>query len=247
MNLSDNQVTGTPVRRMQRQSVTDMVTEELMAMVIARKSDPDTRLPSEHALAQSFGVARSVIRESIGQLKALGLVEPRAGKGVFISSRGISPSLTLSGFDHVELQEVRILLELRTVSLTAQRIDSEGIAALRVHLETFENSLTAAQRHDSDAAFHEEIARCTGNRLFVRWVGDLRWQIRAQAAAISSPARIAEASQEHRKIFAAIESHDSEGAVEAMREHLEAVGHALQVDAHTEPGHDAGEDLAPKG
>lgn len=205
-------------------------------MVLERRLDPDRRLPSEHQLAESFGVARSVVRESLGQLKALGLVEPRAGKGVFLSSTGISPALTLGGFDPAELQEVRILLELQTARLAAERIQESSIATLRKPLEEFENSLTAAQRHESDAEFHQAIARATGNRLYVRWVGDLRWQIRAQAIVISTPARIAQAAVEHRKIYDAIESNDPDGAARAMREHLEAVGAALSIgDLGTQP------------
>lgn len=209
-------------------------------MVRARGLDLDRRLPSEHELARLFGVARSVVRESLGQLKALGLVEPKAGKGVFISEKGISPALTLGGFDPAELQEVRILLELRTARLAAKRIRDGDILALRKPLDDFENSLTAAQRHESDASFHQAIAQATGNRLFVRWVGDLRWQIRAQAMIISTPARVSEARVEHRKIYDAIEAHDQDGAAEAMRQHLEAVGVALSIGGTcSEPGTEA--------
>ena len=45
---------------------------------------PGDRLPTEHALAKSFGVSRTVVREAIAQLRNEGIVESRQGIGAFV-------------------------------------------------------------------------------------------------------------------------------------------------------------------
>ncbi|MGA8355177.1 MAG: winged helix-turn-helix domain-containing protein [Solirubrobacteraceae bacterium] len=48
---------------------------------------PGERLPSERALAESFGVSRATLREALRSLEALGVVEIRLGAtgGAFAS------------------------------------------------------------------------------------------------------------------------------------------------------------------
>lgn len=237
MNLSDSQTAGqsgiTPIAR---KKASDAVTEQLVAMIHSRRHFPDGRLPSEDELARSFGVARSVIRESLGQLRVLGLLESKTGRGSFVASRTVNPALTFGGYSASELQEVRMHLELHTARLAAQRSDDEHLQALdRARLE-FETSTDAQRRGFKDVAFHAEIARATGNTLFVRLVEDLSTQIREQARAISTPARVRQACAEHSKIYAAIAGHDEDLAVAAMQEHLVAVAQALliETDASTE-------------
>ena len=46
---------------------------------------PGTRLPSEQAMAQHFGVSRTVVREAIALLKAEGILSTRKGSGAFIA------------------------------------------------------------------------------------------------------------------------------------------------------------------
>ena len=45
---------------------------------------PGERLPTEHVLAKTLGVSRSVVREAIAQLRNEGVVETRQGVGAFV-------------------------------------------------------------------------------------------------------------------------------------------------------------------
>lgn len=47
------------------------------------------RLPSEHALMERFSVSRVTVRQALGELRQIGLVESRQGKGYF--ARQIKP------------------------------------------------------------------------------------------------------------------------------------------------------------
>ena len=48
---------------------------------------PGARLPSEHDLAERFGVNRHTVRAAFARLAELGLVVPRRGSGVFVAER----------------------------------------------------------------------------------------------------------------------------------------------------------------
>lgn len=231
MNLSDSQAAGQPgITPIARKKASDAVTEQLVAMIHSRQHFPDGRLPSEDELARSFGVARSVIRESLGQLRVLGLLESKTGRGSFVASRTVDPALTFGGYSPSELQEVRMHLELHTARLAAGRSDDEHLQALDRARHEFETSASANERRFKDVAFHAEIARATGNSLFVRLVEDLSTQIREQARAISTPARVQQASAEHSRIYAAIAARDEDRAVAAMQDHLVAVTQALLIE-----------------
>ena len=58
-------------------------------------SAPGDKLPTEHFLAKTFGVSRSVVREAIAQLRNEGLVETRQGVGAFVTERQARQSIRI--------------------------------------------------------------------------------------------------------------------------------------------------------
>ena len=46
---------------------------------------PGAQLPTEQALAQTFGVSRNVIREAVARLRSEGRVWSQQGRGAFVS------------------------------------------------------------------------------------------------------------------------------------------------------------------
>ena len=50
---------------------------------------PGTKLPTEAAVMEEFGVSRTVVREAISKLQAAGLVDTRHGVGTFVV--GLTP------------------------------------------------------------------------------------------------------------------------------------------------------------
>lgn len=62
--------------------------QETLKLAIASGRYPrGSRLPTEAELANSFAVNRHTVRRALKALRADGLVEPRQGSGVFVSSR----------------------------------------------------------------------------------------------------------------------------------------------------------------
>ena len=66
-------------------SLPQEIVASLTGALLAGELRPGDRLPSEQALATEFGVARTVVREAISQLKYDGIVQSRVGVGAFIA------------------------------------------------------------------------------------------------------------------------------------------------------------------
>ena len=70
------------------------IASEIVRQITEGSFLPGQKLPTEHNLAQSFGVSRSVIREAIAQLRNEGLIETRQGVGAKRSALNRKHSLT---------------------------------------------------------------------------------------------------------------------------------------------------------
>ena len=63
------------------------VADELRAAIVAGQLRPGSRLPSERALAQEFGVSRATIVSAFHLLRGEGLIETRRGAGSWLRRR----------------------------------------------------------------------------------------------------------------------------------------------------------------
>ncbi|WP_061295056.1 FadR/GntR family transcriptional regulator [Herbidospora cretacea] len=208
----------------EQKSAAEHVRTQLIELIESRHFAVDDRLPSEAELASSFGVSRSVIREALHSLNALGLTKSYAGKGTFVAATRVQSHLLSGQYLPSQLNEVRHYLEVPAARLAAERRSQEDLDGLAELVAAFEVNDDPAERNKIDALFHIAIAQATGNPLFSRLVEDLRAVLQDQALAVSaSPGRAAQARAEHRAIFEAIKEGDAEMAALAMRRHLQAV------------------------
>ncbi len=63
------------------------VKRELLQGLEAGAFAPGERLPSEHELAERFGVSRQTIRQTVGELEREGRIYRVQGKGTFVADR----------------------------------------------------------------------------------------------------------------------------------------------------------------
>lgn len=200
------------------------VRSQLIELIESRHFAVDDRLPSEAELAQSFGVSRSVIREALHSLNALGLTKSYAGKGTFVAATQAQSQLLIGRYLPAQLKEVRRCLEVPAARLAAERRSQQDVDDLAALVDEFDKADDPAVRVKIDARFHIAVAAATGNPLFSRLVADLRAVLQEQALAMSAmPGRTVRARAEHRVIFEAIRDGDPDLADLAMRRHLAAV------------------------
>lgn len=207
-----------PVR--QRSAAAD-VQAKLQAHIEAGEYKQNEWLPSESELARLFGVSRSVVREALMSLQALGLTASQTGKGTFVVSDRVRPPLLMGRYSPAHIREVRRCLEIPSARLAAERRSDGDVGELAAILARMEDADDPARRNRLDASFHIAIAAASGNPLIVKLIEDLRGILEEHSLVLARvPHRRKEASVEHRRIYEAIVRRDPEAAAAAMEAHL---------------------------
>lgn len=211
-------------------NLTHELAARLSAEIKSGKLPPGTRLPSEHEIMAATGVSRTVVREAVAALRAEGLVSTRQGLGAFVAADAQRRPFRIDPEELQSIAEILNVMELRM----AVEVEAAGFAAERGaarHVKAIENALTAIDRAiargeaaiDEDFAFHHAIAAATGNSQFAEFLEYLgRFIIPRQSIRVAARERtyLETIQGEHCAIFAAIRSHDTTAAREAMRRHL---------------------------
>lgn len=231
MNLSDSWTAG---QRIVRVSAAEAVFTSLRKAVEEGRLPVGTRLSSEAALAQQYGVSRSVIREALRSCASLGLTETRTGKGTFVVADRVGGDLALGQYSARELTEARPHIEVPAAGLAAQRRSDDELQLLRDIVASMSREEDPQAWVALDATFHAAIARISGNRVFEKVVADIRDAMASQSGTLNMVAgRKDDSDTEHREILTAIEQGSPEQASEAMSRHLAAVDAALDRVLHS--------------
>ena len=188
-----------------------------------------TKLPTENQLAHDFGVSRTVVREAISQLNAIGVLKSQQGAGNFVAV----PSHTLSfrELDHhnpvdiMKFLEIRSGLDAAAARLAATRRTKSQLAAMREACQRTIEPTSLIDAAESDIAFHLAIVEATANEHFVSVHRFLSAQLKegiiftrrliAGSAEMESGVR-----NEHRGILEAIEQGDASAAAKRAEEHM---------------------------
>lgn len=191
---------------------------------------PGSRL-AEHAIAAEHGTSRTPVHEAVQRLADEGLIEIRPRVGTFVSR------IPLDGLEEAML--VRSALELAIVAKAAWRSTPDGVAQLRDVLEEqrfFVAGGNTREFHVTDESFHEMLAEIAGHPGVWPLILQAKTQIdRYRCLTLQMPGRMEQVLAEHGNILTAVESGDVEGAVYAMREHLDHVLPGLEQALSMKP------------
>lgn len=204
----------------------------------------DTRLPAERALAAMFGVSRSTVREAIQRLVSKGLLQTRAGSGVYVVARrkpagAAAPWLQLIAESpplRDEMLEFRTVFECAAVRFAAQRATAAERRALGRIVATMRDAVSAGDVHAearADAEFHATLTTASHNRMLDQFYGNVIAVLREHIASNTYDATLNNANacaqsrvrlRQHQSIFDAVCDGDADRAQRAMLEHIEYVG-----------------------
>lgn len=207
------------------------IAERVVEAILAQKLAPGERL-GEQALAENFGVSRTMVREALMQLQARGFVEVQSRRGWYV----VEPSAdeARDAFAARRIVEAGILAE-------AGRPLSKVIRKLREHIADEKRAIAgadAATRAFLLADFHVCLADQMGHRLLCDVLRDLTARTTLAATLFQSRHEAAESCAEHAAIVAALEAGDTPRARQLMLDHIGNVEQALQVEVQAAPGAD---------
>ncbi len=185
-------------------------------------------------MASAMGVSRTVVREAVAALRADGVVTTRQGAGAFVATEIERRPFRLSveGLpsigEVIDVMELRQSVEVEAAGLAAARASSASTREIGQALTAVDAAIERGESAvDEDFAFHRAIAAATDNLQFWRFLDYLgRFIIPRQSVRVvahqdeGQRAYLEMIQNEHRAIFAAIESGDAVGARQAMRQHL---------------------------
>jgi len=194
----------------------DVVFKTLRQAILTGELKPGERL-MEVRLADKLGVSRTPVREAIHKLELEGLVTmvPRRGAEV---ARITEKSLN-------DVLEVRRALDALCAELACDRITEEGLAALKLACDRFEQCVSSRnlrQIAQADVALHDIIVQATGNQRLIQLVNNLSEQMyRYRFEYIKDSSRHESLVHEHRIIYESIVRKDKETAAAAARTHID--------------------------
>lgn len=209
-----------------------------------------TRLPGEHELAAELGVGRNTVREALRTLVNAGLLTARRGDGTYVIATDELEAALARRLDSEQAHrvlEVRGALEIETARLAADRATEDDLSQLRALLA---QRTDATARHDdadflrADLAFHEAVARASGNELLLElYLGVDRAATYARErrpeAADPEPHALVWATddvhRDHELLLDAIAARDPEAAGNAARHLIEASHTILDAPRHGAP------------
>ena len=209
------------------------VVDRLQGLILEKKLEPGSKLPPERQLCQQLGVSRTVLREAIKHLSALGLVEEITGRGTFVSRPNLDAvrkSLQICLGWHAQavlenLVELRRLIEVEIAGLAAMHATEEEINKLGQNVREMEGGVdgNVARFMNLDLEFHSGLARATHNELFVMLFDAISGaMVGIWEKMHNDPEERKHGIQYHQKILSAIERRNPDEARRAVRENIES-------------------------
>ena len=212
------------------------VVEQVESAILDGTLQQGDRLPSEMKLKEMFGTSRGTVREALRVLEQKGLVAIRTGVkgGAMVKeanteamSDGMALLIRQQRVSLEKLAEFREFLEGFAAEKAAARCDKEEIAELKSILESIEAHVNTDPQdwdefHRLDAIFHRRLAEMADNPLVEANLATVHENIHVyfQKSLPFSRELLLEDVDDLRRITAAVERGDVQGAGEATRFHI---------------------------
>ncbi len=196
------------------------MSDRLVTAIAIGAYSPGERLPPERELADRLGVSRVTLRQALGRVVELGLVETRRGRGggSFISTvswQTVAPDVARRTLE-VELPRLgdlfdyRCMVEGMIARAAAERRTAADAADLQEALAGFRRATSMVEARTWDRKLHGLVGRAAANP-----------HLTAVSAHLTVAATLGFGSEPYEPDF----------VERATHEHAELVGHVVRGDA----------------
>lgn len=188
------------------------------------------KVPSEILLAQELGVSRASVRAAYQNLAGVGALVSRQGSGTFLVDCQVDGGdRTQTRITSEDCQNIRQVLEFRRIlepegcRMAACLGPPELAEELERRLTDMERWLDTPSRYvPAGIAFHEAIARASGNALLEKSLHKVFLESRSSGEQIRLLADGEAGIRFHASILEAIRTRNGQAARDGMLEHLES-------------------------
>jgi GntR family transcriptional regulator, transcriptional repressor for pyruvate dehydrogenase complex len=216
-----------------RRSLLDDLATSMLALIADRKLSAGDQFESVRSLADRFKVAVPTVREALRRLEATGAVELRHGSGVYVGPNVgrlvlANPLALAPSADRlVELLQARAMIEPPVAALAATVRADAALDQMARDLASAAELIASgdeAQLAEVNMDFHRSLAQASGNATLAEVVESVTVvNAREQLEILHIHGDRQTDLDEHRAIYDAVRSGDSELAERLTREHLDGV------------------------
>ena len=224
--------------RISRHSLSDRVTDEILAIIENRPIGVGEALPPTRELAEIFDVSVVVVREALATLAGRGIIRRGQGREPVVTRPGVEVLDTIfrtrmhqDAIPVDEFQQCRAALEAQSAASAALGGDAaRAVATLNERVDALAAASDREAFAEADLQFHRSLAELSGNRALSILLDALGSLVRESLLEMyervaDEPAALARAVDHHREIAAAVAVGDPHAAVAAMRTHFEESAH----------------------
>lgn len=213
-----------PVRRT---SLVQEAVDAMRALLDSGEWQVGRQVPPEPELAEALGVSRSTVREAVGALAHVGVLEVRRGHGTFVVATTevqAMMSQQVARHDDAHLLEVRQALETAAVALAARRRTEADLARLDEISARRRDAVRERDRRafvDIDVELHLAVVASAHNPLLEAIYEGLAETLRASIDAQGAPDGFPHVlDDEHDAMIEAVRRGDADDAVAATTDLL---------------------------
>ena len=203
----------------------DRVYDAIYAAVLDHRLMPGSRLREEE-LAQAFAVSRTLVRQALHKLAQDGVITLRHNRGAMV------PEPTRRDGEHVF--DARRVVECEVARRLAGKLNAEQLAALRRIVEAEARATKSQNKQEAirlSGEFHLQLARMSGNPIFVRLLEELLPTTSLLMALYKAPGEPMCVAHSHRRLLAGLERDGAGAAATEMRRHLNEIERSLSQPA----------------
>jgi GntR family transcriptional repressor for pyruvate dehydrogenase complex len=222
-------------------SLVDVVVEQIQGLLARGELQSGDRLPREDELVDQFGVSRTVLREALGRLQAIGMLTVRRGQGMFVGkpagvascARMVRSALSLTTKDLVKFAEFRAAIEsfaARRAAELATEEDLKDLEALCQEMNRPDQDHLASIK--LDFRFHLRLVDIARNEVLHNALEVIQeFTMAAMMKTTPKPRDYGPSRALHMKIVDAIRSKDPDRAEREARIHVSLLEDGLEKPA----------------
>jgi GntR family transcriptional repressor for pyruvate dehydrogenase complex len=232
-----------PFEKITAEKLSQSVVKQIELLILRGILRPGERLPSERELSDKMGVSRPSLREAISTLQENGLLDTRAGAGIFVADvlgSAFSPGLIRLFAAHDEAVFDYIAFRSDMEGLAAERAaklgsdtDLKVIGAVLAKMEAAHLKRDPSDEAALDAEFHLAIIEASHNVVMLHMMRSMYQLLREgvfynRQMMFKQRTTRSDLLAQHRAINEALQARDPENARRAVEAHLAYVDNALR-------------------
>lgn len=207
----------------------DGIADLIVDAILAGRIEAGQRL-GEQALADLFGVSRTLVREALGRLSARGMVKVNARRGWTV----VQPSAA----EAKDAFDARVAIETGLMHCLPGPLPAASVKRLKQHVAQEKAAIRSGDPGERSyllGEFHVCLADCAGNALLAEILKDLTARTTLIATLYQSTHDATRSCADHARIVDALDAGDHALAARLVREHIEEVANHLGQPSSDDP------------